>query len=69
MDYLNPFEKTRGRSSSDNGNLGASYVFPKMWKERPDHVIFQNNDINNDQIQITHQEDQANSRVENWQVT
>ena len=50
MDYLNPFEKTRGRSSSDNGNLGASYVFPKMWKERPDHVIFQNNDINNDQI-------------------
>ena len=50
MDYLNPFEKTRGRSSSDNGNLGASYVFPKMWKERPHHVMFQNNDINNDQI-------------------
>ena len=50
MDYLNPFEKTQGRSSSDNGNLGASYVFPKMWKERPDHVTFQNNDINNDQI-------------------
>lgn len=69
MDYLNPFEKTQGRSSSDNGNLGASYVFPKMWKERPDHVMFQNNDINNDQIWITHQEDQANSRVENWQVT